>query len=120
MYAKLLALFVVILGAFGTAGTILSYILFEQSSIYLLILVFSIPGTILAGYAYLRSRSVPLSHFGTWVVGAVLIWSGSGISSVLLPDISLRSLGGLALNWGILGAAIVLNYHVVRKEGRSG
>lgn len=119
MYAKLLALFVVILGAFGTAGTIFFYILLEQSSIYLLLLVFSVPGTILTGYAYLKSRSVPLSHFGIWVVGAVLIWMDSIISSVFSPDLSLSSLGGLALIWGTLGAAIALNYHVVRKEGRS-
>jgi hypothetical protein len=119
-YAKLLALFVVILGAWGMAGSLLYYIAFEQSSIYLLLLIFSVPGTILAGYAYLKSRSVPLSHFGIWAVGAVLIWMGSIISGVFSQDLSLRSLGGWAITWGVLGAAIALNYHVMRKEGKSG
>ena len=86
----------------------------------MLLLVFSVLGTILAGYAYLKSRSVPLSHFGIWVVGAVLIWTGDIIFSVFSRDLSLRSLGGWALTWGTLGAAIALNYHVVRKEGNSG
>jgi len=113
-------MFVVILGAWGTAGSLLYYILLEQSSIYLLILVFAVPGTILAGYAYLKSRSVPLSHFGIWVVGAVLIAMGSIIPGFFLWDFSTETLGGLALNLGLFGAAIALNYHVVRKEDRSG
>lgn len=82
--------------------------------------VFAVPGTILAGYAYLKSRSVPLSHFRIFVVGVVLIAMGSSIPIFFMRDLSPETLGGLALDLGILGAAVALNYHVVRKESTSG
>lgn len=108
------------MGASGTVATILYYILFEQNSLYVLFLVFAVPGTTLAGYAYLKSGSVPLSQFRIWTVGAVLIAMGSIVPGLFLWVNSLERLGGLALNLGIIVAAIALNYHVMRKEGTSG
>lgn len=81
--------------------------------------VFAVPGTILAGYGYLKSRSVPLSHFRIWAIGAVLIIVASIIPIPFVLDFSLEYLGTIALCLGIDCAAIGLNYHLVR-EGKSG